>query len=65
MTRSILDEVSGLGKVRQKELYKKFGSLKNIRAASLETLQTVLPEDVAGDLYDILHIDWNDYHEKN
>lgn len=65
MTRSILDEVSGLGKVRQKELYKKFGSLKNIRAASLETLQSVLPEDVASDLYDILHIDWNDYHEKN
>lgn len=65
MTKSILDEVPGLGPKRIKQLYKEFGSLKGIRNASIEMLKKILPEDVATELYDIIHIDWNDKHEKN
>ncbi|QIK69883.1 excinuclease ABC subunit C [Erysipelothrix sp. HDW6C] len=65
MTKSILDEVPGLGPKRQKQLYKEFGSLRGIRNASKETLKTILPSEVAEELYDIIHIDWDDYNEKN
>lgn len=58
MTKSILDEVSGLGKVRQKKLYKHFKNLGNIKAASIEELSEVIPAEVAKDLYELLHIDW-------
>lgn len=60
MTKSILDEVKGLGKVRQKTLYKAFGTLKNMSAASVEELAKVIPMESAQDLYDLLHIDWED-----
>ena len=39
MTRSILDEVEGLGEVRKKAIWKQFGSLKNLKAASVEENQ--------------------------
>lgn len=63
MTRSILDEVDGIGEVRKKKLYNRFKSLKGMREASLDDLRELLPESVAKDLYAILHIDWNDEHE--
>lgn len=65
MTKSILDEVPGLGPKRQKELFKIYGSLRGIRNATMDDLKTVIPEAVAQELYDIIHIDWNDYHEDN
>ena len=55
MTRSILDEVEGLGEVRKKAIWKKFGSLKNLRAASVEEIRTVVPEKVAENIYHLLH----------
>lgn len=55
MTRSILDEVEGLGEVRKKAIWKKFGSLKNLRAASVEEIRTVVPEKVAENIYYLLH----------
>ena len=60
MTKSILDEVKGLGKVRQKLLYKEFGTLKKMTEASVEELAKVIPLESAQDLYDLLHIDWED-----
>jgi hypothetical protein len=36
--RSALDEVQGIGPKRKKELLRRFGSVKNIRAATLEEL---------------------------
>ena len=39
--RSPLEDISGIGPVRRKELLKHFGSLKRIRSASLEELQQV------------------------
>ncbi|OKL52351.1 excinuclease ABC subunit UvrC [Buchananella hordeovulneris] len=41
MTRSRLDEISGLGPARQAALLKKFGSLAGIRAASAQELAQV------------------------
>jgi excinuclease ABC subunit C len=41
MTRSALDEVPGLGEVRRKALLKRFGSLKRLRAASVEDVVEV------------------------
>ena len=55
MTRSILDEVEGLGEVRKKAIWKKFGSLKNLRAASVEEIRAVVPEKVAENIYHLLH----------
>lgn len=65
MTRSILEEVEGLGPVGRKKLYQKFGSLKNIRSASLDALQEVVSETVAKNIQELLSIDWKDVHEKN
>lgn len=65
MTRSILDEVEGLGPVSQKKLYKEFSSLKNMRSASVEELGAIIPVKVAERLYEILHVEWNDVDGKD
>ena len=41
MVESILDDVPGLGEARKKALLRQFGSLKRLRAASVEELETV------------------------
>jgi excinuclease ABC subunit C len=41
MTQSALDEVSGLGTVRRKALLRHFGSLKRLRAASVDEITQV------------------------
>ena len=47
--RSVLDEVPGIGARRKRLLLQRFGSLKRLRAASVEELRTVggLPQPVA------------------
>ena len=65
MTRSILEEVEGLGPVGRKKLYNKFGSLKNIKEATLESLQTVVSEKVAQNIQELLNIDWKNVNEKD
>ncbi len=51
---SLLDMAPGIGEVRRKELLKKFGSLKKMKEASLEELETVLTHDVALKFMDYL-----------
>ena len=51
---SLLDVVPGIGEVRKKELLKKFGSLKKMRDASLEELESVVGSDVAKKLQEYL-----------
>ena len=51
---SILDMVDGVGPARKKQLLKKFGSLKKMREASIEELETILPGAVAKNLFDYL-----------
>ena len=55
MIDSILDEVPGIGAKRKRNLLREFGSLKRIRAATVEDLAAVLPVGVADDLYAVLH----------
>lgn len=57
--QSTLTEIPGVGKSRQKSLLKYFGSLKQIKAASLEELQEMpgLPNSVAEKIYSYLHSD--------
>lgn len=51
---SLLDMAPGIGEVRKKELLKKFGSLKKMKEASLEELETILTHDVALKFMDYL-----------
>ena len=48
---SVLDLVPGIGEVKRKELIKKFGSLKKMKEATLEELETVVNKEVAKNLF--------------
>ena len=56
MTRSALDGIPGLGQARRKQLLKHFGSVKQVRQASLEDLYQVpsLPKKVAEAIHEAL-----------
>lgn len=47
---SVLDNIEGIGKVRKKELIKKYGSVAKIKEASKEELREILPEQAAVNL---------------
>ena len=51
---SVLDDISGIGSKRKKELIKKFGSVKKMQEASIEELETILPKEVAKSLKNYL-----------
>ena len=51
---SILDDISGIGAVRKKQLIKKYGSVAKITEASIEELQEIIPENVAIELHNYL-----------
>ncbi len=57
MTRSVLDEVPGLGPARRTRLLKQFGSVKRLREQSPDDLRALpwLPDRVADSLYEHLH----------
>ncbi|HEX6310574.1 MAG TPA: excinuclease ABC subunit UvrC [Acidimicrobiia bacterium] len=57
MTRSVLDDVPGLGPGRRARLLKQFGSVKRLREADRDDLRALswLPERVADALYEHLH----------
>ena len=59
MTKSVLDDIPGLGPTRRKRLVKELGSIKAAKAASLETLQALswLPDTVAQAVYDKVRSD--------
>lgn len=54
-TKSILDEVDGLGDVRKKKIWNHFKSMKNLKEASVEQLSEIVPIQVANNIYQILH----------
>ena len=51
---SVLDNVDGIGKIRKKELIKKYGSIKKMAEASVEELSEIIPVSVAKDLHKYL-----------
>ena len=55
MLASFLDMAPGVGEKRRKQLLKKFGSLKRLKEATLEELESVIPHDVAIKLIDYLN----------
>lgn len=55
MTKSILDEVEGIGEVRKKEIWKHFKSMKRLKEATIEEIAQVVPKAVAQNIYDVLH----------
>lgn len=56
MTASILDEIPGVGPTRKKAIMRHFGSMKRLKAASLEEVSAVkgLPSEVARAVFDSL-----------
>lgn len=45
--KSALDDIDGIGAKRKKELIKRFGTISNIRNATMEELMEVIPEKIA------------------
>ena len=45
--KSALDDINGIGPKRKKELIKRFGTISNIRNATMEELMEVIPEKIA------------------
>ena len=54
---SHLEEIAGVGEKRKVQLLRHFGSLKQVREASLDDLQAVpgVPQRVAAAVYEALH----------
>ena len=55
MTKSILDEVEGIGDVRKKEIWKHFKSMKRLKEATVEEISEVVPLKVAQNIHKVLH----------
>ncbi len=55
-TKSILDEINGVGEKRKKLLLKSFGNFTNLKNASEEEIAKVVPKEVAHNVYEALHM---------
>ncbi|MGH9243002.1 MAG: excinuclease ABC subunit UvrC [Acidimicrobiales bacterium] len=57
MTKSILDDVPGLGPVRKKRLVKELGGIRAVKTASVDELKALswLPDAVAVAVHDTIH----------
>lgn len=57
MTRSVLDDIAGLGEVRRKRLISELGGVNSVKRASLDTLKALswLPDPVAEAVYAKCH----------
>ena len=53
--RSKLDGIPGVGEVRKQALWKRFGTIKAMEAASLEELGKILPAPAAKAVYERFH----------
>ncbi len=51
---SILDNVEGIGEKRKHTLLKKYKTINKMKDASLNSLESILPKDVASNLYNFL-----------
>lgn len=55
MTKSILDDIPGIGPARKKQIQLAYPSMKKMKAASLEDFEQIIPEKIAQILYRRLH----------
>lgn len=60
LTHSGLDDVPGIGSVRKKALLTRFGSLRNVKLASMEELRRVpgINQEMAQVIYGYFHPEW-------
>lgn len=56
-TKSILDEIEGIGPKRKRLLLRRFGSFTNLKNADAEAIAQYVPKDVAERVYEALHPD--------
>lgn len=54
-TKSILDEIEGLGDVRKKKLWNHFRSMKKLKEATIDELSEIIPRNVAENVYEVIH----------
>ena len=54
-TKSILDEIEGIGPKRKKKLLKAFGNFTGLKNAAQEQIAEVVPADTAAKVYEALH----------
>ena len=47
---SVLDNIDGIGKIRKRELIKKYGSIKRMKEANIDDLSKIIPRNVAENL---------------
>ena len=59
LSKSLLDQISGIGKNRKRALLNHFGSAKLVESASFEELKSVdgVEEKVAKKIYEFFHED--------
>ena len=55
LRRSSLDAIPGVGDVRKRQLLKAFKTIRNIRTATLEELNKVVPKNTAESVYAHYH----------
>jgi len=55
-TKSILDEIDGVGEKRKKLLLSKFGSFKKLKEASVEEISEFVPREIAINIYNSIHL---------
>ena len=57
MSRSLLDQIDGIGSIRKRSLLNHFGSAKAVESASLDEIQSVegVEEKVAKKIYNFFH----------
>ena len=56
-TRSILDEVEGIGPKRKRQLLKAFTNFTGLKAANIEEIAKIVPEEIAKRVYETLHME--------
>ena len=57
MTKSLLDQISGIGSIRKRALLNHFGSARAVESASLDEIKSVegVEEKVAKKIYNFFH----------
>ena len=55
MTKSILDDIPGVGQARKKKIRNHFKSMKCLKQASLEEIESLVPKQVALNIYQRIH----------
>lgn len=58
-TKSVLDDIEGVGPKRKKLLLKEFGGITKLKEATIEEISKVVPQEVANHVYEALHVSFD------